>query len=70
MSDPTTTNLIESDVSDPTLKTTSKPGRLGHLGCHVPQESQSEVWEKEGSRSQEDGVEYQVVGGGVDGKKG
>ena len=31
MSGPTTTNLIESDASDPTLSTTSKPGRLGHL---------------------------------------
>ena len=31
MIDPTTTNLIESDASDPTLSTTSKPGRLGHL---------------------------------------
>ena len=74
MSGPTpTTNLIESDASDPTLSTTSKPGRLGHLDlvgkglvAMYPKSPSSEVSEKEGSRSQEDGVEYQVVGGGVD----
>ena len=32
MIDPTTTSLIGSDASNPTLNTTSKPGRLGHLG--------------------------------------
>ena len=32
MIDPTTTSLIGSDASNPTLDTTSKPGRLGHLG--------------------------------------
>lgn len=32
MIDPTTTSLIGPDASHPTLNTTSKPGRLDHLG--------------------------------------
>ena len=75
MSDPTTMNLVGYGAIDPRLSTTWKPGRLGHLGLvgkglvamYPMSPSLSLRWENEGSRCQEVAVEYQVVGGGVDG---